>query len=46
MVNVSPAKHRGYAVQWFTMAVVLLIFFFLRSSNIWQLLGGRGDETG
>ncbi len=46
VVNVSPAKHRGYAVQWFTMAVVLLIFFFLRSSNLWQLLRGRGDETG
>jgi cytochrome oxidase assembly protein ShyY1 len=46
VVNVSPAKHRGYAVQWFTMAVVLLIFFFLRSSNLWQLLRGRGNETG
>ena len=45
VVNVSPAKHRGYAVQWFTMAAVLLIFFFLRSSNLWQLLRGRGTET-
>lgn len=45
VVNVSPAKHRGYAVQWFTMAAVLLIFFFLRSSNLWQWLRGRATET-
>ena len=45
VVNVSPAKHRGYAVQWFTMAAVLLIFFCLRSSNLWQLLRGRATET-
>ena len=45
VINVSPAKHRGYAVQWFTMAVVLLLFFFLRSSNLLQLLRGRATET-
>lgn len=45
VVNVSPDKHRGYAVQWFTMAAVLLIFFVLRSSNLWQLLRGRATET-
>ncbi len=45
IVNVSPAKHRGYAVQWFTMAAVLLIFFCLRSSNLWQVLRGRATET-
>jgi surfeit locus 1 family protein len=38
VVNISPAKHRGYAVQWFCMAAVLLIFYVLRSCNIWQLL--------
>ncbi|MHA7816436.1 MAG: SURF1 family protein [Pseudohaliea sp.] len=41
VVNVSPAKHRGYAVQWFTMAAVLGLFFVLRSSNLWALLRGR-----
>jgi cytochrome oxidase assembly protein ShyY1 len=34
VVNVSPEKHRGYALQWFTMAAALLLFFVFRSSNI------------
>lgn len=38
VVNVSPQKHQGYAVQWFAMALVLSIFYLLRSSNLWQLL--------
>lgn len=38
VVNVSPAKHRAYAVQWFAMAAVLALFYLLRCSNIWQLL--------
>ena len=41
IVNVSPAKHHGYAVQWFTMAAVLALIYLLRSSNIWQLLRGK-----
>lgn len=40
-VNQSPQKHRGYAVQWFTMAAVLLIAFILRSSNLTSLVSGR-----
>jgi cytochrome oxidase assembly protein ShyY1 len=44
VVNVSPDKHRAYAAQWFTMAAVLLIFYLLRSSNIWQLLKSIGKE--
>ncbi|HKK23642.1 MAG TPA: SURF1 family protein [Pseudohaliea sp.] len=46
VVNVSPAKHRGYAVQWFTMAAVLGLFFVLRSSNLWALLRGGPKATG
>ena len=42
VVNVSPEKHRAYAVQWFTMAAVLLIFYLLRCSNIWQMLKTSG----
>lgn len=41
VVNVSPEKHHGYAVQWFTMAAVLAVFYFLRSSNAWELLVAR-----
>lgn len=43
-VNVKPARHTGYAVQWFTMAAVLLLVFLLRSSNLWQLLRGRNQQ--
>lgn len=46
IVNVTPEKHRGYAVQWFTMSAVLVIFYVLRCSNIWQLLRARGTEGG
>ena len=41
IVNQSPAKHTGYAVQWFTMAFVLLIAFVWRSSNIATLFKRR-----
>jgi surfeit locus 1 family protein len=42
LVNTSPDKHRAYAAQWFTMAAVLLVFFVLRSSNLWQLVRPAG----
>lgn len=38
VINVSPDKHIGYAVQWFAMSVVLAIFYMFQSSNLWQLL--------
>lgn len=38
VVNVSPHKHQGYALQWFVMAAVLFVFYVLRCSNLWQLL--------
>ncbi|MFK7829807.1 MAG: SURF1 family protein [Congregibacter sp.] len=41
LINVSPQKHQGYAVQWFTMAAALLLFFALRSSNLMALLRGK-----
>ena len=41
VVNVSPAKHRGYAVQWFSMAFALALVYLLRSSNLWQLIRGK-----
>jgi surfeit locus 1 family protein len=41
IVNQSPAKHTGYAVQWFTMAAVLLVAYVLRSTNLWSLLKRR-----
>ncbi len=46
VINVSPQKHHGYAVQWFSMAVVLALIYLLRSSNLWQVIRGksRGQE--
>ena len=44
VINVSPQKHQGYAVQWFSMAAVLGVFYFLRCSNIWQLFRGTGRQ--
>ncbi|HDY82351.1 MAG: SURF1 family protein [Gammaproteobacteria bacterium] len=38
VVNMSPHKHQGYALQWFVMAAVLFVFYVLRCSNLWQLL--------
>lgn len=32
-VNSEPAKHRGYAVQWFIMAFALVVFYLLISST-------------
>ncbi len=48
VVNVSPAKHRGYAVQWFSMAAVLALLYLLRSTNLWQMIKAsrRGTESG
>ena len=43
-INASPAKHRGYAVQWFAMAAVLALIYLLRSSNLWQLIRGAPAE--
>ncbi|MEM1403907.1 MAG: SURF1 family protein [Pseudomonadota bacterium] len=38
VINVSPEKHQGYALQWFTMAAALLLFFIIRSSNVMDLV--------
>lgn len=48
LVNVSPAKHQGYALQWFTMAAALLLLFLLRSSNLatfWRRRGPNSQEV-
>ncbi|MDX1734380.1 MAG: SURF1 family protein, partial [Halioglobus sp.] len=42
LVNVSPAKHFGYAVQWFLMSAVLAFLYLVRSSNLLAVLGNRG----
>lgn len=44
VVNISPQKHQGYAVQWFAMAAALLVLYLLHSSNLRQLVSGSGRE--
>jgi len=41
IVNQTPAKHQGYAVQWFTMAGALGLAFIFRSTNLWRCLRHR-----
>ena len=38
VVNLQPEKHTGYAVQWFSMGIALLIIALLANTNIWRLL--------
>ncbi|CAA0111242.1 SURF1 family protein [Zhongshania aliphaticivorans] len=44
IVNVSPAKHTGYAVQWFGMAIALGIIFIFLNTNLAVLLKRGKDE--
>ncbi len=47
-VNVMPEKHTGYAVQWFLMAIALLVLFVLRNTNLAAWFRGQPtppDET-
>lgn len=37
-INMTPEKHRAYAVQWFALAAALVILFLFASSNIAQVL--------
>ena len=41
VVTNSPEKHVAYAVQWFAMAVVLMLMWVLRSSNLREWLRPR-----
>jgi surfeit locus 1 family protein len=44
VVNVSPEKHTGYAVQWFAMALALGVIFIFRNTNLMELRKLRKDE--
>ncbi|CAH0992990.1 hypothetical protein SIN8267_03129 [Sinobacterium norvegicum] len=34
VINVAPEKHQAYALQWFSMAAVLLLLYLINSSNL------------
>ena len=45
VVSTTPEKHRGYAIQWFTMATVLLfLYFFVSTKN--DVAASRPEESG
>ncbi len=37
-INIQPEKHTGYAVQWFAMAFVLVIWYCFASSNLMAVI--------
>jgi len=41
---VQPSKHTGYAVQWFAMALVLLIMAVIANSNLADWLKQRRNQ--
>ena len=43
-VSVQPAKHTGYAVQWFAMALVLLVMTVIANSNLADWLQQRRKQ--
>ena len=45
IVNIQPGKHTGYAFQWFSMAVALLLIALLSNTNLWQCLKARRSQT-
>ena len=44
IVNLQPAKHTGYAVQWFAMAFILLVLTVFANSNLAQLFQRKSQE--
>ena len=44
IVNTGPAKHQGYAVQWFAMAAALLLLALWRNSNLSELVQARRER--
>ena len=44
-INVSAAKHQGYAVQWFTMAAALVIALIFANTNLTLWLSAKETHT-
>ncbi len=45
-VNMSAQKHTGYAVQWFAMALALVIWFMIANTNVVALWRARREKPG
>lgn len=44
--NLSPARHQGYAVQWFGLSLALMVLGLLSNSNLTELWRGRRRRHG
>lgn len=45
LINQSPDKHHGYAVQWFAMAVALMMIVLLANTNLWHLIKQKKSQS-
>lgn len=45
IINVQPEKHTAYAVQWFAMALALMLLFVWRNSNLDSLIQNRKGRS-
>lgn len=45
VVNMPPATHIGYAVQWFALGVALVVLTIFANSNLATLLRGQGGAN-
>jgi surfeit locus 1 family protein len=43
-INMTPSKHQGYAVQWFSMAFVLLILTIFANTNLADIVFRRQSD--
>ncbi|MBV1932535.1 MAG: SURF1 family protein [Porticoccaceae bacterium] len=41
VINMAPEKHIGYAVQWFLMALALLVLTIFANSNLTEVMGRK-----
>jgi surfeit locus 1 family protein len=46
VISTTPEKHRGYAIQWFTMTAVLLFLYFFVSTKKEGVITSRLEEKG
>lgn len=44
-INIMPSTHKGYAVQWFSMALALVVLWLFSNSNLGALLRQRFPGT-
>lgn len=40
-INMPPEKHRGYAVQWFSLAAALLLLWFVSNTNVMAMINRK-----